>query len=243
MAIDKNFHVRTISELKSKITKKDTLIPSPSTKTKIINITRHLSSWIDLELELKTDGIRYFLKMDENISSMFIKKLEINSTLKSVVCKANITVSEKSSQVEFIAEWLRVLCDYIEIASSLWIDMIPLILNYIDKNAFRRILEPDRVIIGIFIDSASVIVPNISVVNTIVNFGSGLLMKGIVSDDLVIFVKSLLIRKEYNLKDIINKLVPEMEKSNILQEELPFYLFHIFILDGFEYYSSYIKSV
>ena len=179
MFIDPNFHVRTNHKLEPKSAqKKKSLVPMPGFKTTNLNTKYPWKTWAKLELSLNTENIKFFLELDREASTeehTIKSEIQTTSTLGLVDCKVDAIVGENEFQsFEFIATWMQSLCNSLELAAAIHVDLIPEVLRYIDTHVYRQITKMDETIIAILIDKASILIPNLETFGMLDKFGPGL---------------------------------------------------------------------
>ena len=247
--IDPNFHVRTNNVLKIKREVKlptgpGPSIPMPGMKTKNLTTKFAWSSWSRLELNLKAEGITFVLEVENKNSSSKIPSVSTSSELGAVTCSADPVVEEDSDEViEYMDGWLTSLCNSLELASSLHMDLIPEILRYIDHHVHRRITYNDEVIINILVDKAAILIPDKTTMQMVSKYGPAMKLIGLDPVSLGKIATRLSKEDQFSMVDIQKILENEMDKESALEEEvIVLAMFYLISLDAFDYKLSYLQE-
>lgn len=248
--IDPNFHVRTNSPMKVKnaapVQSVGPSIPLPGLKTKNLSTKFNWDSWDKLELNLKTESIKFQLDMAEIDEGSTTSQVVIStsSELQSVTCDVHPSVEDISPEsLEYMDGWLRTFCNVIELASSLHIDLVPEILRYIDHHVHRRITYNDEIIMGILVDKAAILIPDPDTMKMVARYGPALKLIGLDPTILGRIAEKLCEQTQFSMIDIQKILESELSKDTELEEEvIVLSLFYLLSLDAFDYKRSMLLS-
>jgi hypothetical protein len=248
--IDPNFHVRTNSAMKVKkelpVHAVGPAIPLPGLKTKNLTTKFNWDSWDKLELNLKNENIKFQLDMEEmdDIDSISQVVISTTSELESVSCDVNPSIEDISPEsLDYMEGWLRTLCNVIELASSLHVDLVPEILRYIDHHVHRRITYNDEIIMGILVDKAAILIPDKETMKMVARYGPAMKLIGL--DPIVLgrIAEKLCEQDQFSMIDIQKILESEITKGTELEEEvIVLALFYLLSLDAFDYKRSILLS-
>lgn len=244
--VDPNFHVRTNNVLKVKAPQSPVSsgpsIPMPGIKTKNLTTRFAWDSWNRLELELKSERLKFEL-IDETINEKNQDTdISIVSELGSVSCRLNPIIDDDSPEImEYMISWITSFCNSIERASSLHIDLIPEVLRYIDHHVHRCITYNDEVIITILIDKATILIPDKKTMEMIANHGTAITLIGLDHESLRSIARKLCEQDKFSMVDIQKILGDELKKGTELEEEeIVLALFYLISMDAFDYKLSYL---
>ncbi|MHA2250268.1 MAG: hypothetical protein ACXAD7_07895 [Candidatus Kariarchaeaceae archaeon] len=247
--IDGNFHVRTNNVLEIKDTPKEASpvpsIPMPGLKTKNLTTRFAWDSWNRLELELKTEKLKFVLELvSESSTPEDDSQITITSELGSVVCNLNPVYNESSPEVlEYIKSWMTSFCNSLELASSLHVDLIPEVLRYLDHHSHRRLTYNDEVVISILIDKAAILIPDKETMMMIAKYGPAMKLIGLNPDNLSSIAQKLCEEDQFSMVDIQKILEKELKKgAELEEEEIVIALFYLITMDAFDYKLSYLKE-
>jgi hypothetical protein len=248
--IDPNFHVRTNSAMKVKKELEahavGPAVPLPGLKTKNLTTKFNWDSWDKLELNLKNENLKFQLDMEEMDDRDGISQVVIStsSELESVSCDVNPSVEDISPEsLDYMEGWLRTLCNVIELASSLHIDLVPEILRYIDHHVHRRITYNDEIIMGILVDKAAILIPDKETMKMVARYGPAMKLIGLDPVVLGRIAEKLCEQDQFSMIDIQKILESEITKGTELEEEvIVLALFYLLSLDAFDYKRSILLS-
>lgn len=243
--IDPNFHVRTNHELGAKLGKKTSAIPMPGIKTTNLTTNYPWKTWVRLELDLKQENLKFFLELDKSqkdTKNMVSSEINTYSTLRLIECKMEALVHEKATaSFHYLSKWMQSLCNSLELAASIHIDLIPEVLRYIDTHSYREITNIDRTIIAILIDKASILVPNKRTIVMLQKYGPGLDLIELSTVQFTKIAKKLSEYERFSMRDIQDILKDEMIVNAELEEEvIVLGLFYLLSMDAFDYHLSYL---
>lgn len=243
--VDKNFHVRTNNVLKVKDQKTvKSAIPMPGFKTKNLTTKYQWDSWSKLELEIKTENLKFVLEQEGSGDGSAGSTISTVSELGSVHCELDVVVDENAPEIlEYISGWMSTFCNSLELASSLHVDLIPEILRYIDHHAHRAITYSDEIIITILIDRSSILIPDKETMQMIAKYGPAMSLIGLNPDKLSSIAAKLYELDQFSMIDIQKILESEIERDAELEEEfIVLALFYLLSLDAFDYKLSYLQT-
>ncbi len=246
--IDPNFHVRTNSPLKLKKpsprSSTGPAIPLPGLKTKNLTTRFNWDSWDRLELNLKGENIKFLLEIEDSAKEDARSKNRIStaSELESVTCEVKPSIEDQSPEMlEYMEGWLRKLCDVIELASSLHIEIVPEILRYIDHHVHRRITYNDEIVMSILVDRAAILIPDKTTMMMVSKYGPAMKLIGLDPSKLGRIAEKLCEQDQFSMIDIQKILESELAKGAELEEEvIVLSLFYLLSLDAFGYRLSYL---
>jgi len=245
--IDGNFHVRTNNVLKVKTPAKSkpSAIPMPGFKTKNLTTKYDWKSWTKLELEIKTDNLKFVLELDREMDDSEVgHSMTVSSELGSVICTLDAVIDENSAEMtDYIEGWIQSFVNSIELASSLHRDLIPEVLRYIDHHVHRRITYSDEIIISILIDKSSILIPDQETMTMIAKYGPAMSLIGLDPDKLSTIAMKLTEYDQFSMIDIQKILESEIDQEAELEEEfVVLALFYLISLDAFDYKLSYLQA-
>ncbi|MHA2502563.1 MAG: hypothetical protein ACXAE3_06830 [Candidatus Kariarchaeaceae archaeon] len=244
--IDKNFHVRTNNALKVKTAAKSpSAIPMPGMRTTNLTTKYGWSSWTGLELELKSESLKFLLEHEMDLDDEHIgHTIEITSELGSVVCTIEAVIPENApEQKEYLAGWMQSFVNKMELASSLHRDLIPEVLRYLDHHVHRRITYLDQTIISILIDRSSILIPDKDTMRMIAKYGPAMSLIGLDPEKLSSIATKLCELDQFSMIDIQHILESELDRDSELEEEfVVLALFYLLSLDAFDYKLSYLQT-
>lgn len=244
--IDKNFHVRTNNVLKIKsVAPKTGAIPMPGFKTREISTKYDWNSWLDLELEIKTENLKFVLELDRELEqNQTTSKITAESELGSVICSIDALTDDPSAETLLNIEgWIKSLVNSLELASAIHVDLIPEILRYIDHHGHRRITYTDEIIVSILIDKSSILIPDQKTMKMIAKYGPAMSLIGLNPEQLSKIADKLCEYDQFSMIDIREILESELEVESELEEEfIVLALFYLISLDAFDYKLSYLQQ-
>ncbi|OLS25092.1 MAG: hypothetical protein HeimC2_19640 [Candidatus Heimdallarchaeota archaeon LC_2] len=248
--IDPNFHVRTNSALKLKKPPASSSggpsIPLPGLKTKNLTTRFNWDSWDSLELNLKGENIKFLLEIEDSGTeeNRSITIISTKSELESVTCEVRPTLEDQSPELlEYMEGWLKKLCDVIELASSLHVEIVPEILRYIDHHVYRRITYNDGIVMSILVDRAAILIPDKKTLKMVANYGPAMKLVGLDPAKLARIAETFCEQDQFSMVDIQKILDSEMAKGAELEEEvIVLSLFYLLSLDAFGYRLSYLSE-
>ncbi|MHA2089362.1 MAG: hypothetical protein ACW98K_00775 [Candidatus Kariarchaeaceae archaeon] len=247
--IDAGFAVRTNNVLK--ISREEIKpsrgpsIPMPGLKTKNLTTQFAWDSWDWLELDIRSNGMKFVLEMpDSNPFQAKSSQISVLSELGSVACLLTPTVQDKSPEIlEYMTDWMTTFCNALELASSLHVDLIPEVLRYIDHHVHRKITYNDKVILSILIDQAAILIPDKDTMTMIAKYGPAMQLIGLEKETLSSMAKKLCEQDQFSMVDIQKILETELKKDTELEEEeIVLALFYLITLDAFDYKLSYLQE-
>lgn len=242
--VDPNFDVRTIENIQKKKLVEDakpSIIPLPSMKKKVVQLTGDWESWMMLHLELPTSDKEIILMSKENksISKFLEKQINVKSDLATVNCKSTVRINELTMDtLKFISEWLTSLCNIIESTSSLNNEMVSFILKYIDTRTHRRITIHDTEFITAIVDSSAIIIPDKKILSQIIKYGKGIEFSNIHAEYLIQIANLIILSEQFYFINEITQLTNIMNLANFEEIQLIFYIYHLFLLQAFKYRPS-----
>ncbi|MCY3410496.1 MAG: hypothetical protein INQ03_02560 [Candidatus Heimdallarchaeota archaeon] len=244
--IDPNFHVRTNHELKIE-EKKKSAIPMPGLKVTEISSNYPWKTWARLDLELKSEKVKFALNLDREASEKdhtISSKIQTQSTLGLVECSVDAIVHENASVTfQYISLWMQSLCNSLELAASIHIDLVPEVLRYIDTHTYREITPADKKIIAILIDKASILYPKRDTIEMLQKYGPGLTLIELSSAQFTKIAIKLSEFDKFTMRDIQDILKDEMIENAVLEEEVIILaLFYLLSMDAFDYKLSYLHQ-
>ncbi len=244
--IDPNFHVRTNHKLKAEDDKPKSAIPMPGFKTTDINTAYPWRTWGDLTLDLKAEKLRFRLKLDREANTddhTISSEIVTSSTLGLVDCKVDAIVHENAAvSFQYISQWMQSLCNSLERAASIHVDLIPEVLRYIDTHTYREISSADETIIAILIDKASVLIPNRKTIEMLQKYGPGMDLIELNSVQFTKITTKLSEYEQFAMRDIQDILKDEIIVDAELEEEVIILaLFYALSMDAFEFKLSYLR--
>lgn len=247
--IDPNFHVRTNNALKIKNNSSalgaGPAVPMPGLKTKSLMTKFDWDSWKELKLMLLDENLTFLLEpKNGETDTSGLTSITANSELGSVTCEVIPIPDHNSPEIEeFMRGWLTGLCNSIELASALHVDLIPEILRYIDHHVHRRITYNDEIIIGILVDKAAILIPDKSTMKMVAKYGPAMKLIGLDPIKLGKIAEKLCEQDQFSMVDIQKILESELEKGAELEEEfIVLALFYLISLDAFDYKLSYLSQ-
>ncbi len=244
--IDHDFNVRTNTILEVNDAKHDSIgIPLPQNQVKNITTRYDWDTWKYLELEIKSENIKFILEdtVPSSIPNQMVAEITTVSELGNIVCKINAIINSDTPQVyEYISHWMDTFCNALELSSTIHMELIPEILRFIDFHVHREILYTDKMVIAVLIDKASILVPNKKILEMLSKFGPGLTLIGL---DPKIFAKiatTLLKYDKFRMSDIREILSDVLISGEPLEEEyIVLSLYYMITMDAFDYKLSYLN--
>lgn len=243
--IDPNFHVRTNHKLKVEDQKK-TAIPMPGFKITDINTSFPWKTWAKLNLDLKAEKLRFQLELDREASSddhTISSKITTESTLGLIHCNVDAIVHENAAiSFQYISQWMQSLCNSLERAAAIHIDLIPEVIRYIDTHTYREITAADETIIAILIDKASILIPNKNTIAMLQKYGPGMDLIELNSVQFTKIAQKLSQYDQFTMRDIQEILKDEIIEDAELEEEVIILaLFYALSMDAFDFKLSYLR--
>jgi hypothetical protein len=165
LSIDANFHVRTNSLIKVQVSERATeslaipKVPIPSLKIKELNTRHTWKSWAKLQLETQGNYMKFTLENPDHLLEN-LRTHTYYSPLKTVKCIISYD-NEQDAEIEHNTKlWIGAFAKYLELASDLFVDLIPEILQFIDENTDNPLTSSDETAISILMDRAAILVPD-----------------------------------------------------------------------------------
>lgn len=245
--VDPNFHVRTNHKLELNEEKSSSPIPMPGFKTKNLTTNYPWKTWVKLELELKKENLKFFLELGKDAHDrehMVNSEIKTVSSLGLIESKIDAIVHENATiSFQYISQWMQSLCNSLELAASIHVDLIPEVLRYIDTHSYREISHLDRVIIAILIDRASILIPNKDTIKMLKKYGPGLDLIGLNSHQFTKIATKLSEFDQFTMRDIQDILKEEIDDDAELEEEIIILaLFYLLSMNAFDYKLSYLHK-
>ncbi len=247
LSIDKDFNVRTNTTIEVKQKKVDDIgIPLPSMKINKLTTKFNWESWKYLELDIKSEGLKFLLEKNEHTPSAektIESRIETISELHNVECKLDAVVPENSVEsLGYISRWMESFCNALELSSSIHVDLIPEILRYIDSHAHRDPYYSDRVVLAILIDKASILIPNKNIMKYLKRYGPGLPLIGLDPVRFSSIIEKISEYDDFVMADIQTILEQNLEKDTELAEEyIIISIAYMLTMDALDYKLSYLS--
>lgn len=242
LSIDGNFHVRGFSIMQVKEPAKKSLVPSPITKKTQKTISSSWRSWNSLNLNLKTKGLELKLITENKVDNKLEKNISISSELGTVICDLIIDLNPTSvGKIDHIKEWISTFINFIESASSLWIDNLSNLLLFIDKYAYRRINQVDVPFMKAMLDDSAIIKPHELTIKVMTRYVKTMDLRGSSKEILQIIVDYLAQFDEIPLIRAFNEINIRVKNEFKDETNLLEYYYQLFLHDSIDYFLSYLE--
>lgn len=249
LSVDANLHVRTNSLIKVQVSDRATSevavpsIPLPGLKIKELNTRHRWKSWVKMELETQGNYLKFVLENEGVSEDQNYQTHEYLSPLKTVKCVVSHRKDVVDSELlmQNTAGWIKSFLKYLELASDLFVDLIPEILQYIDENTFNPISSTDEEIIGILMDRAALLIPYKEGLMSVGKYGGAINIANIEPSALARVASTLGQLETIRMADIQSILEEEMIVGAELEEEvIVFSLAYLIHLDMFDHKHSFL---